>query len=409
MNLQANLDEAVKAIKGNKLRTFLSAAIVTIGITALVGILTAIDAIQYSIVSGLSGLGADSFTLEDLRRQRGFDRRYSLKNTITFDEANMFIDRFDEAKWIGINATVSENVEIKRLSKKTTPNFGVIGIDQYFLSNKGLKIKDGRSFSGNELDKGQNVVIIGPDIANRLFEDNEEPLDQLISFKGKKFKVVGVLEKSGGVSDVNSDRVAFIPLNNANKFAVDQRLYYKITVSVKNIAELDYVMGEARGVMRAVRKDVPGKEDSFDVVRNDSALKSVSESTGVLKIGGAAIAFVTLLGAAVGLMNIMMVSVKERTREIGVRKAMGATTHAIKQQFLVEAISICVLGGLVGILIGVLVGNGVSFLLGNESFFIPWLWIIIGFLVCLFVGALSGFYPAYKAAQLDPIESLRFE
>jgi putative ABC transport system permease protein len=206
-----------------------------------------------------------------------------------------------------------------------------------------------------------------------------------------------------------SDRLILIPLQTANQMPHQQELTYNIKTTVGSPEKLDYMLGEATGIMRKVRQDKPGQEDSFEITRSDSALKSLDEISGYLKVGGFLIGFITLLGASIGLMNIMMVSVTERTREIGIRKALGATALQIRQQFLIEAIVICVLGGLLGIFLGVGMGNLVAGFIGEGGFFVPWLWVSLGLMVCITVGLISGWYPAFKASKLDPIESLRYE
>jgi putative ABC transport system permease protein len=222
--------------------------------------------------------------------------------------------------------------------------------------------------------------------------------------------VVGQLEKSGSdMGGGGADRMIIIPLVTGNQMPRSKALTYDIKTSIKKKENLFYAMAEATGIMRKVRQDALGQEDSFEINRSDSLLKSMEEITGYLKIGGFLVGFITLLGASIGLMNIMMVSVTERTREIGVRKALGATARQIRQQFLVEAIVICFLGGIAGVLFGVLMGNGVASLVGNGTFIVPWLWVIVGLTVCVAVGLVSGYYPAFKASKLDPIESLRYE
>jgi len=205
------------------------------------------------------------------------------------------------------------------------------------------------------------------------------------------------------------DRSVLVPLENARTLLKSENTNFDIKVKVSNPAEIDQVMSEARGLMRKIRHDLPGKEDSFEISKSETLAERLEEISKYLKIGGFIIGFITLLGASVGLMNIMLVSVTERTREIGIRKALGATPRRIQEQFLVEAIVICQIGGIAGIILGILAGNGVAYLLGSQKFLVPWLWMLLGVIICIVVGVISGFYPSYKASRLDPIEALRFE
>lgn len=410
MEFIENVKEANKAIKDNLLRTSLTAAIVAIGITSLVGILTAIDAIQYSITSGLANLGANSFDIQDLP-QRGGRRggvRIATRRAITFDEAMQFKDRYTYAENISIATMVSGATEIKYFSKKTNPNSVVMGVDEYYLPNKGYDLEKGRAFSSVELKQGLNVAIIAKNTADILFE-KEEPVGKEIVFKGNKYQVIGVLKKTGGLNSGQDDRTVLIPLLSAYKFAARQSLYFTLTAKVRDPSQFEYAMGEATGLMRLIRKDALGADNSFEIERSESLASTLDSTSSMLKLGGGLIGFITLLGAAIGLMNIMMVSVTERTKEIGVRKALGATPMRIREQFLMEAIVICLLGGIFGILFGLLIGNLVAIFISEGSFVIPWLWIALGLVVCVVVGVISGYYPARKAAALDPIESLRYE
>ncbi|NME66838.1 ABC transporter permease [Flammeovirga aprica] len=410
MYILTYLVEAITSVKANKLRTFLTSAMIAIGIMSLVGIMTAIDAVQDSINDGMSDLGVNNFTINDLTRRRGaFGKKFTKKSTITFEEIRKFKKLLPVEGKVSVNTTISGSVEIKRLSKKTTPNYGVVGIDEMYLKNNGYSIQKGRTFSSVELAQGQNVAIIAEDVFNALFNKNEEPLDQTIGFYGKKYRIIGLLEKKGGIGEGDADRKVFIPLINANKFATTRTLNYVATVNSTDPRGVDYAMGEARGILRTIRKDQLGKPDSFEIKRSDSLNSEFDQMTLTLRIGGVAIAIVTLLGASIGLMNIMMVSVTERTREIGIRKALGATPTAIRQQFLLEAIFICILGGVVGSFIGAGIGNAIAVFLDSTSFVLPWVWMIVSLVVCVIVGVMSGYYPARKASLLDPIESLRFE
>ena len=410
MDFIENVKEAVKAIKDNLLRTSLTASIIAIGISSLVGILTAVDAIQSSVTSGLSDLGANSFDIRDMRyrSRRSQGQTANRKQPINFKEIEKFQERFDEAERISVYGFITSSAEVKYLSNKTNPNSIVAGVDEYYLNNKGYDLEKGREFSRMELSQGANVAVIGQDIVDNIFK-KEDPINKEISIRGLKYTVVGILEESGGLGSGRLDRSIFIPLLNANKYGARGRLSYTMTTTVKNPERLEYLIGQATGLMRTIRKDKLGQESSFEISRSESAAQSIDETTDNLRLGGSLIGFITLIGAAIGLMNIMMVSVTERTREIGVRKALGATPSLIREQFLVEAVVICIIGGLVGIVFGMVLGNLVSLLFDDAAFIFPIVWITIGLVVCIFVGVISGYYPASKASKLDPIESLRYE
>ena len=412
MNFIENIREAFRSIASNTLRAVLTALIIAIGITALVGILTAIDGIQASADSSLSGLGANSFdiTRKGLKLQR---RRHGLTDVkypdITFREAKSFREKFfwGSAK-VSVSTDVAQAAEAKAGSKQTNPNCELIGADDNYLANNGYNLREGRNFSTNELRYGTFVAIIGGEVADKLF--NQNPIGKMISVFGNHFMVIGIIEQTGGVMGGNgSDRAIVVPLERATNLTSDRKLTFDIKTSVSNPAELEGAMSEATGLMRLIRHDRLGTADSFELSRSESLGESLDSITGSLRMAGFVIGFITLLGAAIGLMNIMMVSVTERTREIGIRKALGATPALIRQQFLIEAITICQLGGLGGIILGISIGNLVSSGVGSVGFIIPWVWILLGLGVCVFVGIVSGYYPAWKASKLDPIDSLRFE
>lgn len=409
MNFSENITEATKSVKDNLLRTILTAAIIAIGITSLVGILTSIDAIEYNVTSGLAQLGANSFDIKTAsrgRRSRGV--KVAPQPPIEYDQAIRFKERFTQAQRVSITTFLSGSVEVKYLSKKSNPNSRVLGVDQYFLDNEGLNLEKGRNFSGIELQNGTPVAIIGREIANTLF-DKEDPISKVFGMLNRKFQVIGVLEASGGIGGGGNDRTILIPVANARRVAGSQTPAFTLKIGASDPKDLDFLMGEATGLMRLIRKDQLGAPNSFEISRSESVAASLKEISGKLRIGAGVIGLVTLMGAAIGLMNIMMVSVTERTREIGVRKALGATPARIRQQFLIEAVVICLIGGFFGIIFGIVIGNLVALSFDNAAFVVPWLWIFLGFAVCIFVGIFSGYYPASKASKLDPIDSLRYE
>ena len=410
MNLLINLQESIKAIRDNLLRTVLTAMIIAIGIMALVGILTAIDGIQASVDDSFASLGVNTFTVQERdggnRRQRG--RAEKTYPPIDFRDVQQFIKRYNLAGHTSVRTQVTGNAEAKRGSLRTNPNLQVEGTDEQHLIIEGLRLRSGRNFSRLELEKGNNVAIIGTDLVNDLFTETEDPINQSISLFGSPFKIIGVLEEKGAGPGNNVNRKVFVPVVKARQIAV-RSLAYTITVSVSGTVGLPLAMGEATNLMRIIRQDPIGGQLSFEVKQKKSLGEELGEITGYLRIGGFTIGLITLLGASIALMNIMMVSVTERTREIGVRKALGATPQKIRQQFLMEAIVICQIGGLMGVIFGIGIGNGVARLMQVEQFIVPWVWILTALLICVAVGLFSGYYPAYRASKLDPIDSLRFE
>jgi len=410
MNLKENIREGANSIKSNLLRTILTASIIAIGITSLVGILTAIDGIKGAIDTSFSSLGANSFDVRRKRPDRTVQdgkeqKQYPL---LQKDEVLEFKERFDEGSTT-LHLRVTGSAEIKRLSKKTTPNFTVTGVDDNYMVIRDYNIKSGRNFSQLDVQNGVNYAIIGHEVVKTLFE-NEDPVNKKISMYGNKYIVVGVLEKKGGFGgETWADRTVFVPFKNAIRVAKRGYLDYQITVSVADPTKMEYAIGEATSLMRKIRRDPIGEEESFEVTANKTLEERLGELTTYLRIGGFSIGFITLVGASIGLMNIMLVSVTERTREIGIRKAIGATPKKIRLQFLIEAILICIMGGIGGVILGLSIGNVVSNLIKAGNFVAPWEWVFVGLLVCLVVGLISGYYPAYKASKLDPIDALRYE
>jgi putative ABC transport system permease protein len=292
---------------------------------------------------------------------------------------------------------------------ETNPNVAFWGVDEQYFEVKGMGIVHGRNFSLNEVNDGQPKVVIGYEVAKKLFNNKpENALDHIITVGSDRYRVIGVLASKGASMNSSNDRAIFAPLLKVKSIYGTEGTEYSVVVAVNNATDLDAAQSEAAGVFRQIRRLRPGEQDDFEVFASDSLVAILKENTTNLRLATIAIGLMTLLGAAIGLMNIMLVSVTERTREIGIYKALGATSASILYQFLTEAIVICQLGGIAGIFLGILVGNLVTPALGG-SFLIPWGWMALGFGLCMVVGVLSGFYPALKASRLDPIEALRYE
>ena len=412
MNLFTNFSEGISAIRSNFLRAFLTAFIITIGITALVGILTAIDGIKATVNSGLVDLGAGMFDIQQ-KGSKERSRRFGLVNKsypeITYREGLRFKRLFESEARTSVYSRVSFNTQVKNGQLKTNPNISLFGVDENTLFVKGFALEKGRNFTPIEIEKGSGVAVIGFEVASLLFP-TEDPLNKFIMAYGNKFQVVGILKETGSFfGGQGADRVLSVPLAKAEVLAAGKNVTYDITVLVEDPTRLGETMALARGMMRRVRKDQPLNDDSFEINKSETLSSSLDQVTSSLQVGGFGIGIITLLGAAIGLLNIMLVSVTERTHEIGLRKAVGATPGNILQQFLLEAVLICLLGGSLGIVIGIILGNVVGDYIGASAFIIPWVWISVGYAFCVGVGVASGLYPAVKASKLDPIDALQFE
>ncbi|MVN77705.1 FtsX-like permease family protein [Hymenobacter sp. HMF4947] len=415
MSFLENIREALRSISGNLLRTILTALIVSIGLMALVGILTAIDAMRSSIGDTFASLGANAFEI----KAKGYSNRFRRGGVqgkqypaLSYLQASLYkkeLSRREPSAVVGLSAFISGATEIKANGQKTNPNMQVVAGDENYLRIQSYTLTQGRTFSPAELQTGANVAIIGQEMKDKLFP-SQSPVGQYIYSLGRRFQVVGLLEKSGStMGGSGADRLLLVPLETGNQLPRQGALTYDVKTATTTASALAFLQSQATGVMRAVRHDRLGQEDSFDIESPDSLTGELDSLTGKVQVGGGLVAFITLLGASIALMNIMLVSVTERTREIGIRKALGATSRQVRLQFLIEAIVICVMGGSLGILLGIGMGNGVAVLAGSKSFLVPWLWVGVGLTICVTVGLLAGSYPAGKAAALDPIESLRYE
>jgi len=355
-------------------------------------------------------MGANSFTITSrgMNIQIG-NSRYRARNysRISYREANEFKERFVEPAWISISFNATGLSTVKYGSEETNPNVSLTGVDENYLSVSGYEIETGRNFSSDDIKLNRRFVLLGAEIVRLLFPSGLDPLGKEVTVAGLKLQVVGTL-KSKGASALNSDIVCFMPVTTARQYFSRPNMTFRINVMPFNPVNLDMMAGEAEGAFRIVRDLDPRDESDFNISKSDTILNLLLKNIRYVTLAATLIGIVTLFGAAVGLMNIMLVSVTERTREIGVRKAIGAKPLTIKYQFLFESIIIGQFGGVFGIILGILIGNTVSSML-RSSFVIPWLWVTTGIIVCFIVGIVSGYAPAVKAANIDPIEALRYE
>lgn len=413
MNHLENIKLALGSIKANLLRSLLTMMIIAIGITCLVGILTAIDSILFSMSDNFNKLGANSFNIRSLSeslRSNSRGRVQKISDQIVFEQAMAFKDNYQYGtSRVSIESFCTANATIKYGDKATNPNVRVIGIDEDYMNTSAFEIIAGRNFTNDEIFSTNNKVIIGNDIVKMLFLDNhEKAIGKDIYINSNKYQVLGALKSKGSSSGGSNDKRVFIPLYNSKVLYGYADKAYNLTVAVSQPNEMDNAINQAIGIMRKVRKLKLSQPNDFDVRKSDGILNQLKDMTSTLRWSTVVIAMLTLLGASIGLMNIMLVSVTERTKEIGIRKALGATRKNVLFQFLIEAIVICLLGGAVGVFLGIMMGFGVSVIVEGR-FFIPWNWMLLGFSVCIGVGLVSGLYPALKASKLDPIEALRYE
>ncbi len=406
-----NIKIAFQSVRVNMLRTVLTVMIISVGITALIGILTAIDSIKRSITKEFTYMGTNTFMITSRGMQvRVGNQRYRTKNFsyISYHQAKEFQDRFIFPALTALSVHVSGRATVQYGGEKTHPNITVRGIDSNYLQTAGFEIDRGRSFNNSELTNGRPVVLLGRSLAQKLFKSGEDPLFKMVKIGNGRYQVIGVLKSKGSGMGVSNDMLCFIPNNNARNAFSQPGMNFNIQIKVDRPETMAMVTGQAESLFRNIRGLSPRDETDFNIETSDNLVNILLENIRMITLVATIIGLITLLGAAIGLMNIMLVSVTERTREIGIRKAVGARSAAIRQQFLTEAVLIGQMGGVVGIVAGILIGNLVSVLI-SSPFVIPWHWILTGVFICFIVGIVSGYYPAMKASKLDPIESLRYE
>ena len=413
-------------ISGNKLRTAITVAIIALGIFALILIITSIKAASNSLTTSFSTMGANSFSLRFKDRNiriGGGRRRENTKTSksalrekksnmgkiITYDEAKAFKERYNFPAKVGLALMGPRNIICNNDRKKTNPDVTVLGGDENYLELNGYKIAAGRNFTEGEIESGRSICMLGSGVAQKLYPDNpQKAIDKVVSVDHTPYRVIAVLEDKSSSAFFNTSKIIVTSYNNIRRLYATQSSSFNVGVMVNDLKMMDAAIGEAKGTFRSIRKLDVKDEVNFYVDKSDSIAEALLTNLGFLEKGTIGIAFITLIGAAIGLMNIMLVAVNERTKEIGLIKALGGTKKDIRAQFLYESVLISLLGAVAGIVSGILLGNVVALLL-KTGFVVPWGWVIAGIFVCSFVGLAAGLYPAYKASKLDPIVALRYE
>mgnify|MGYP000396674289 FL=1 len=406
-----NVKIAIGSVRTQLLRTILTVLIIAIGITALVGILTVVAALENTISADFASMGANTFNInqyENTTRNRGNDEREVINPIISYPEAVAFQNKFKYPfTETSLSFTATSKAEVKFGAIETDPEISVVGVDENFIPNSGLETSLGRNFNGFDIDNNTYMCVVGSDFEKGLLKD-VNPINKIISIRGAKFKVIGVLKEKGSTFGNSQDLRVLIPIQVARSLFTAPNINYTVSVMVAKKEVLDQAIDNATSTMRRVRKLSPVKDNNFAVVRSDNLINRILGITKYLGLASWLIGVITVLGSSIALMNIMIVSVTERTREIGVRKALGAKKSTIAFQFFIETLLIGQLGGLVGIIFGILIGFGIATAM-DFAFVIPWGAIMAAFITSFIVAIVSGLYPAIKAAVLDPIEALRYE
>ncbi|MEO8233294.1 MAG: ABC transporter permease [Ignavibacteriota bacterium] len=408
MKINQILAISLQSLKSNRLRTALTILGVVVGIFSIIVIMTILTMLQNSIDEGLSSLGKNTFQIQKNDNVFGGGPRMNDRNRkdLTIEDAVRLNALLKQAKYVGVEQW-QFGIVVKYQNKETNPNIGVAGINTDAMRTNDWNVDEGRDFREDDINYSANVCLIFHPIKDKLFP-NSDPIGQEIRVDGRPLRVIGIVEPQTALFGQSRDNYVLVPITTWQSMYGRYGRSVNITVMSQSKDDYNDVIEAATGYMRTIRKVGPGEPNDFYIFSNESMIEQTDKITGPIKIIALAISLIALIAAGVGIMNIMLVSVTERTREIGIRKALGARKTWILIQFLFEAIILCILGGLIGIIIGVSIGNiAGSFL--NAQLAVPWDWVMIGLSMCIAVGVIFGTYPAYKASSLDPIEALRYE
>lgn len=415
---------AFRTVRSNKLRTSLTVAIIAFGIMALIGIITAIKAMNQKFTESFSTMGANAFTIRYKERSVNFggnnresklskkgdkkEKLSSLGKLITKEEAELFTERFNFPAIKSISIFGGRANTAAYSNRSTNPNVYLFGGDENYLQLNGFTIEYGRNINRQDVRSGGNICLLGYDVAARLFKEGiERAVNAVVRVNNIPYRVIAVMKSRGSSFGFSRDNVIITSYTNVNR-NFPMGYSFVIGIMTADLQKVQAAMGESEGVFRSIRKLNTTEENNFALDRSDSIAEKAINSLRFLTVSATVIGLITLIGAAIGLMNIMLVSVSERTREVGLVKAIGGKSRMVSRQFLLEAIIISVLGALFGILLGIMVGNLFSMVL-HTGFVVPWNWVLYGIIICTVVGLLAGFYPAVKAGKLNPIEALRYE
>jgi putative ABC transport system permease protein len=410
--LKENVKIAMGSIRTQLLRTILTILIIAIGITALVGILTVVTAIDYNLTTSFASMGSNTFNINQYKnalRGDGGTVIEKINPIITYPEARAFKEKYHyPATQTSLSFTATSKAEVKYENQKTDPEITVLGVDEYYLTNSGLEVTQGRNFNVFDISNNVYSCIVGSDFATKGLLKDINPIGKTLSIRGAKFKVIGVLKEKGSTFGNSRDLRVMIPIQVARSLFSQPNINYSLSTMIQKAELLDAAIDNAIITMRQIRKLNPVEEDNFGISRSDDLLNRIASITDVLGASAWIMGIITILGSSIALMNIMIVSVTERTREIGVRKALGAKKSTIAWQFFIETLTIGQMGGVIGIILGILIGYGIC-VAAEWDFVIPWGAMMAAFITSFIVALVSGLYPAIKASRLDPIEALRYE
>jgi putative ABC transport system permease protein len=410
MPLSELIKIALSTLRANKLRASLTLAGIVIGVFSIIAIMTLLNALQAGIEGGLSELGSNTFQIQKFPSLEiggpGRRNRYRNRPDITYEQGLRLMEKATMYKYISLEDYMG-NKTFKSSKFTTNPNYTIGGVNPMYLECNNRNIQFGRFFTENDLINNSRSVVVGLDVVDKLFP-NENPIDKYIAIDNNEFRIIGVFEKKGEGFGQSNDNFALMPITTMQQIYGKNDRSLNIAIQAPSKETYNETVENAVSVMRSIRKDKPGEPDSFEIFSNESLIGQVNNFTKYFKYGAGFISFIAMLAAGIGIMNIMLVSVTERTKEIGIRKAIGANNSSVLTQFLIEAVILCELGGIIGIILGLITGNLLGMYL-NSPVSIPYDWVVIGLVVCSLVGIIFGVYPAYKAAKLNTIDALRYE